>query len=73
MPKHLAVNQPSWAPTRKVLAGWLAGGGAVAVTGLLVSISDSLGQGTFWGALATATISGAVSYLRKAYVAEVRP
>lgn len=70
MPKHALVEQPSRLPTSKVLAGWVTGGGATLVLGLLAAVSDAVPADTFWGGLAAYVVTGAATYIKKARAVE---
>lgn len=71
MGEHSVVTQPTAAPTAKVLAAWLTGGGATLVLAVLAFITDSVDQGTFWGGLAAAVLTGGAAYLKKSNRSDV--
>jgi hypothetical protein len=64
------VKQRSSKPIAKVLAGWVTGGGAVIVLGILAAVGDSIPVDTFWGGAVTYVVTAAASYIKKAHVSD---
>jgi len=65
MAKHALVNQPTAAPTLKVVASWLAGGGATAVLAGVAVFSDNLDGQTVLGAAVAAASAGIAAYFKR--------
>jgi len=70
MGRHEVVNQASLRPVAKVAAGWLAGGGATAITVMVAAFSDNLDGQTVLGAAFAAIAAGVVSYVKRAKTVE---
>lgn len=66
MGRHELVEQHGLAPTAKVLAGWVTGGGATLVLAIVATASDAIPADTAWGGLVVAVLAGAASWLKKA-------
>lgn len=71
LPDEVAVEQPSWRPTAKVLAGWVTGAGSTTVLAVLALATDAVPGETVWGALVASVLVGAASWVKKNRVTDL--